>query len=80
MCSYHFLPEGQKLKRFLINDIINIYNVTTRYRERGPLIPYVEQTVDWYRLFMETNFENIKILSSVIQQSTVRIHPTYTPT
>lgn len=44
------------------------------------LIPYVEQTIDRHRLFMETNFENTKILSSFIQEFHLRIHPTDTPT
>lgn len=55
-----FFSDRQKLKSFLISSVINIYNIAGRYGNWA-LIPYVEDTRDWYRLFMETNFENTRI-------------------
>lgn len=57
---FFFLPDRQKLKSFLKSSIINIYNIAGRYGNWA-LIPYMEETRDWYRLFMETNFENTRI-------------------
>ena len=36
-------PDRYKLKRFLVNGVINIYNITARYGEMGSLIPFVER-------------------------------------
>lgn len=82
MYSYQFLPDRQKLKRFLINGIINIDKFAARHGEMGSLIPYMEETINRHRPFIETKFENIRFnptLKCIFFRpitSLIRIYPT----